>query len=114
MLQVINSSPGNLVPVFDAVLDKATRLCDFAFSILWTYDGEAFRAVAMHGVPERYAAYLAGHAIVPPPNTEGAFWQFITGRDFIQIDDVAAAPLEQLTPRALGHRSLSNRGATLL
>jgi GAF domain-containing protein len=102
VLQVINSSPGDLRPVFAAVLDKATRLCDFAFSILWTYDGEAFRAVAMHGVPPRYAAYLAARAIVPPPNTEGAFWQFIAGRDFIHIDDVAATPLEQLTPRARG------------
>ena len=102
VLQVINSSPGDLAPVFDVVLDKATRLCDFAFSILWTYDGKAFRAVAMHGVPERYASYLAGHAIVPPPNTEGAFWQFTTGTDFIHIDDVAATPLEQLTPRARG------------
>ncbi|HEV2547049.1 MAG TPA: GAF domain-containing protein [Stellaceae bacterium] len=102
VLQVINSSPGNLAPVFEAVLDKATRLCDFAFSILWTYDGEAFRAVAMHGVPERYAAYLAGHTIVPPPNTEGAFWQFIAGKDFVHIDDVAATPLDELTPRARG------------
>ena len=102
VLQVINSSPGDLTPVFAAVLDKATRLCDFAFSILWTYDGEAFHAVAMHGVPPHYAAYLAGRTIVPPPDTEGAFWQFITGKDFFHIDDVAATPLEQLTPRARG------------
>ncbi|HZQ61373.1 MAG TPA: GAF domain-containing protein, partial [Casimicrobiaceae bacterium] len=102
VLQVINSSPGNLAPVFEAVLDKATRLCDFAFSILWTYDGKAFRAVAMHGVPPHYAAYLAGHTIVPPPNTEGAFWQFIAGKDFVHIDDVAATPLNELTPRARG------------
>jgi GAF domain-containing protein/nitrogen-specific signal transduction histidine kinase len=114
VLQVINSSPGDLGPVFDAVLDKATRLCDFAFSILWTYDGEAFRAVAMHGVPEGYAAYLAGRTIVPPPNTEGAFWQFITGRDFIHIDDVAATPLEQLTPRARGAVELGGARTNML
>ncbi len=102
VLQVINSSPGDLTPVFKTMLDKATSLCDFAFSILWTYDGRAFHAVAMHGVPPRYAEYLAGRAIVPPPNAEGAFSQFVAGRDFLHIDDVAATELHRLTPRARG------------
>ena len=102
ILQVINSSPGDLGPVFDALLDKATRLCDFAFSILWTYDGEAFSAVAMHGVPPRYAEYLAGRAIIPPPNTRGAFSQFVAGKDFFHINDVAATEVDRLTPRARG------------
>jgi GAF domain-containing protein len=91
VLQVINSSPGDLMPVFDAMLEKATRLCDAGFGILWTYDDNSFRASALRNVPAPYAEFLARAPYRPDPRS--AHGRIINGERLIQFVDVADAEL---------------------
>src|SRR5213078_2486136 len=69
VLGVINSSPGELVPVFDAMLEKAMRLCGAFFGELRTYDGAAFHTAATRGVPEAFVEYRAHNPPAHGPGT---------------------------------------------
>jgi hypothetical protein len=55
VLQVISSSPGELEPVFRAMLENAIRLCAAKFGIMFLYDGAAFHTAALHGASPAYA-----------------------------------------------------------
>ena len=55
MLKVISGPPGELKPVFQAMLENAVRICTAKFGVLALSEGDAFRAVALHGAPPAYA-----------------------------------------------------------
>src|SRR5262249_24675782 len=57
VLQIISSSPGDLQPVFDAILANAVRFCEAKFGNLFLCEGDTFRAVAVHGPPTDYVEW---------------------------------------------------------
>jgi hypothetical protein len=58
ILKVINTSKGELAPVFDIILEKAHSLCDVAIGSLQLYDGEYMRAVAVRGMTVAFEEFL--------------------------------------------------------
>jgi len=99
LLQVINTSPGNLAPVFDAMLEKAMRLCGATFGSLYTYDGKRFLSAAQLGVPPAYAAFRARH---PPTPVQGSgIATLVETKKPVHALDMAAGELYRA-----GHQSI--------
>ena len=89
VLKVISSSPGELEPVFKAMLENATRICEAKFGNLWLRDGDAFRAVALHGAPPAYGDELRRDPVFYPSPDSG-IGRLIKTKQVAQIADLAA------------------------
>jgi GAF domain-containing protein len=87
VLQVINSSPGDLAPVFDAMLERATTLCEAAFGTLLIYDGERFEVGALRNVPDRFAEFMKQGRLVFDAKTGPG--RLLKGEPVVRIDDAA-------------------------
>jgi two-component system NtrC family sensor kinase len=91
ILRVINSSPGNVEPVFITILDNALYLCEAAFGFVTTYNGERFERAAQRGVPDTLANYF--NAGMDQPRPGDAHWRLLAGEELIhnldQMDEEA-------------------------
>jgi two-component system, NtrC family, sensor kinase len=92
VLKVISSSPGELQPVFDTMLAKATELCEASYGAMWLCEGDAFRNAAIHGaLPAAYIEHLrSGTVYRPLPGRPLA--RIADTRQPIQIADLRADP----------------------
>jgi two-component system NtrC family sensor kinase len=89
VLQVINSSPGELAPVFDAILENALRLCEAAFGLLFIWDdGESFHPVAWRGISRELLAVLR-EPVRPQPGT--LTWRLARGDNIVSTADLLEA-----------------------
>ena len=89
MLEVISSSPGELEPVFGAMLDRAVRICEARFGSLYLREGDGFRAAVMHNAPTAYAESRAG-IVHPSPNS--TLWQAAQTKQPSQTADITKLP----------------------
>jgi hypothetical protein len=111
VLRIIRSSPGELGPVFDAMLSNALRLCGAKFGNLLLYDGVGFNIATLHGSPPEYIKLYARGSVRPGANT--ALGRLVRTKQIVHIDDVMEGPayterdpLRMATAHILGARSL--------
>src|SRR5262249_15497979 len=90
VLKVISSTPGELEPVFNAMLANATRICEAKFGILQLYEGDGFRAVALHDVPPAYAEWRLKSVLRPGP--EHPLGRVARTKQTIHVADILAEP----------------------
>ncbi len=100
VLGVINSSPGDLAPVFDAMLDKAMHLCDAAFGILLVAEADIARTVASRNVPRPFVEFLTQEPLRLDPHTFLA--RALQEQSVIHVADGAAGePYKKRAPLAV-------------
>ncbi len=105
VLGLINTASDDLAAVFDAILAKATGLCQAAYGILSTYDGERFHPVAIHSDPP-FAEWLRRQGPILP-RAGSPFEGIVRGKPFVQIADTEKDGIYHTSP---GFRELAEIG----
>jgi len=88
VLGVISSSPGDIQPVFAAMLENAVRICDAKFGVVYRCEGDVMRSVAMHNVPPALAALGRDAPFRPSP--KHYFGPLMVTKTVVHVADLAA------------------------
>ena len=112
VLSVISSSPGELDPVFGAILENATRICDARFGTLFRYDGEFFHRVASTGTPSALVEFQRQRGpfkLESASDWQTSLGQVVATKTTVHVADGSEDESEAQTPPVkLGGRVLSS------
>jgi len=104
VLSIISSSPGNIEPVFESMLQNAVRLCEADHGAIFRYDGDVFSPVAVRASPE-VAEFLSQRGSFKPPHGT-SLDRLLQTRDVVARLDEAAETYPSSPSRIGGARSL--------
>jgi signal transduction histidine kinase len=91
VLQVISRSPGELDPVFNAILASATTICDAQFGNLFLYEDKGFRCASVYNLPAAFAETFFRNPVISPPPTDPLGRVLVTQR-LVHVADVRQEP----------------------
>ena len=96
VLRVISSSPGDLEPVFQTMLENATRICEAKFGNIYRWDGDAFHLVATHNTPPAFAEARRRSPMRPRP--DNLLSRMVATKTVIHVADYERLAIEQGVP----------------
>jgi GAF domain-containing protein len=105
VLQVISSSPGELEPVFESMLENAVRICEASFGNLLLYENDAFRHVALHNAPQAWAAEQQRDPVAPRGSARFLYRVAVT-KQVTHIANIALENPDEPIAKVAGARTL--------
>ena len=101
VLSIISSSPGELKPVFEAILANATQICASNFGAMHIREGDAFRTVALHGASPPFIEVRMRQGLFKPSASTGLA-RAVATRDVVHIADIRAEQRDKADPLRKG------------
>jgi GAF domain-containing protein len=105
VLSVISSSPGELKPVFQTILENATRICEAKFGLLFRFDGKTFQLLAEVGASAELAEFYERRG---PFHPGGILERLLRTKDVVCVADASAEPVPPPSAKIGGAKSSLN------
>jgi signal transduction histidine kinase len=91
VLQVISRSPGDLDPVFQTILERATKICDAKFGLLLLFENGSFRCVSVLNLPPAFAETFSRVPVILPPPSD-PLGRLASNHRLVHVTDVRLEP----------------------